>query len=150
MTYNISSIIGSSAAGTTSGDTTCCASISTSNNSWYGDCIFVSVGSFGGACVMYVDKSFDWLDKDDKLLCFVLLVALVVKVFSELILFNDELLDTGLDCNVEKVRLPLFGLPPLRSASFLYKSYSSFGSTGLWEKGVAVPLLVNDDILELV
>ena len=45
-----------------------------------------------------------------------------------------ELLDCGLDCKVEKLILPLLGLPPLRSASFLNKSYSSFGSTGLDKK----------------
>ena len=46
--------------------------------------------------------------------------------------------------------LPLLGFPPRRSASFLNKSYNSVGSTGRAKKGVAVPLFVNDDILELL
>ena len=72
-----------------------------------------------------------------------------MNVFCDLLLLNDELLDCGLDSRVEKVILPLLGFPPRRSASFLNTSYKSFGSTGYDSLGVAVPLLVIDDIFEL-
>ena len=75
---------------------------------------------------------------------------MVVKVFSELLLLNDELLDGAFDCNVANVIWPLLGFPPCRSASRLNKSNNLFGFTGRDKKCVAVPLFVNDEIFELL
>ncbi len=79
-----------------------------------------------------------------------LLVALVVKVFNDGWVVMVELLDGTFACNDANVIWPLLGFPPCRSASRLNKSYNVFGFTGLDNKGVAVPLVDNDDIFELL